>query len=196
MNSSVPIILIAYPLEWRCYSKLSRKLDKILRAIPSFSVIYPHDCQGFITRFFSADLRVISINPVYEQDLKASHAIILDDGFSFEQLKTELVNTGINLRCLQIAITRGVNIDKKESSDIYIGRGSGFGNPYQIGLDGDDREEVIRKFQYDFDRGYLRDNFKTRLLALQGKRLGCHCKPLSCHGDVLAEYLNSYDDGL
>ncbi len=24
--------------------------------------------------------------------------------------------------------------------------------------------------------------------------VGCHCKPEACHGDVIAEYLNSYED--
>ncbi|MCG6418638.1 DUF4326 domain-containing protein [Vibrio fluvialis] len=28
-----------------------------------------------------------------------------------------------------------------------------------------------------------------------GKRLGCFCKPDDCHGDIIAEFLNSYDDG-
>ncbi|MFA0332436.1 DUF4326 domain-containing protein [Vibrio cyclitrophicus] len=27
------------------------------------------------------------------------------------------------------------------------------------------------------------------------KRLECFCKPEACHGDVLADYLNSWDDG-
>jgi len=26
---------------------------------------------------------------------------------------------------------------------------------------------------------------------LQGKVLGCHCKPLACHGDILAELANN-----
>jgi hypothetical protein len=35
----------------------------------------------------------------------------------------------------------------------------------------------------------------SRVHELAGKRLGCFCKPALCHGDVLADYLNSYDDG-
>ncbi len=196
MNASTPVILIVYPPEWRCYSKFARKLERILAAMTSFSVIYPHDDQGLITQFFSTDHRVMSIGPIPAETLQATHAIVFDDALSFEVLKAELLNAAVNLRCLPVQLTRVVNIDKQEPFDVYIGRGSGFGNPYQIGFDGDDREEVIRKFHYDFDRGYLKDNFKTRLLALQGKRLGCHCKPQLCHGDVLAAYLNGYDDGL
>jgi hypothetical protein len=82
---------------------------------------------------------------------------------------------------------------KTESYDVYIGRGSDWGNPYAIGIDSD-REEVIRKYQYDFERSYLKSS-KEQLLKLRGKTLGCHCKPAACHGDILANYLNSLDDG-
>ena len=68
-------------------------------------------------------------------------------------------------------------------------------NPYAIGFDGD-REDVIRKFKYDFDRDYLKEGaaVKEKLKKLRGKRLGCHCKPEPCHGDILVEYINSLDD--
>jgi hypothetical protein len=89
-----------------------------------------------------------------------------------------------------------VNKDRGEKYDVYIGRGSEFGNPYAIGFDGD-RDEVIRKFAYDFERDFLRGGaeLKEKLKQFKGKRLGCHCAPAPCHGDVLAEYLNCLDDG-
>lgn len=70
------------------------------------------------------------------------------------------------------------------------------GNPYQIGVDGD-RDEVIRKFKYDFDKGFLKpfDNIEKNSLSLKGKIIACHCKPYACHGDVIADYINSLDDG-
>jgi len=86
-----------------------------------------------------------------------------------------------------------VNIDKGAVHDIHIGRGSDWGNPYAIGFDGD-REEVIRKFKYDFERDFLKFS-KKDVLALKGKTLGCHCKPAACHGDIIADYLNVLDDG-
>ena len=45
-----------------------------------------------------------------------------------------------------------------------------WGNPYAIGIDGD-RDEVIRKYQYDFERGYLKSS-NEQLLALRSKTLG------------------------
>lgn len=65
----------------------------------------------------------------------------------------------------------------------YIGRASKWGNPYRIGEDGT-REEVIRKY-----RAYLslRGDLMSSLHELRGHTLVCHCHPLPCHGDVLAE---------
>ena len=130
-----------------------------------------------------------------------TNLILFDDGDTKEELKNEAKILELPSRCISVDITTVVNKDKNDPFDIYIGRGSPWGNPYAVGFgngpdeDQNDREEAIRKYQYDFDRGLLGDeHFKTNLLALKGKRLGCHCKPLACHGDVLADYLNSHDD--
>ena len=74
--------------------------------------------------------------------------------------------------------------------DQYIGRGSPFGNPYPITAE-EGRDEVIRKFEVDFRARLERDpEFLREVLALRGKVLGCHCKPLRCHGDIIAAFLN------
>lgn len=88
---------------------------------------------------------------------------------------------------------------RNEPYDIYIGRGQGekgiFGNPFEIGKDGS-REEVIRLFRIQF---YQRLNFEPgfldKVIALEGKRLGCFCKPLACHGDVYVEFLRGRRKG-
>lgn len=69
--------------------------------------------------------------------------------------------------------------------DVYIGRGSKWGNPFKIGIDGD-REEVIEKY-----RKYILKNKKilNDIEELRDKTLGCYCHPLPCHGDVLIELL-------
>lgn len=70
---------------------------------------------------------------------------------------------------------------RREAFDVYIGRGSKWGNPFHIGPDGL-RATVIRKYE-----GYIqgRTHLMNALHELRGKRLGCYCKPLACHGDVL-----------
>jgi len=58
-----------------------------------------------------------------------------------------------------------------------------------------DREHVINQFRYDFDTDSFPNKKKSEVHKIAGKRLACFCKPNACHGDVLADYLNSYDDG-
>ncbi len=79
-------------------------------------------------------------------------------------------------------ITTRVVHCKKEPYDIYIGRPSKWGNPFAIGIDGD-RDEVIRRYEAWIR---TRPNLMVTLPELKGKVLGCWCKPLPCHGDVLA----------
>jgi len=75
--------------------------------------------------------------------------------------------------------------------EVYIGRGSPYGNPYMIGPDGD-RREVIRLYKIYFHARLDRDpEFASKVQALRGRVLGCHCSPRACHGDVILEYLNS-----
>ena len=80
--------------------------------------------------------------------------------------------------------TRVVNVSN-EDYDVYIGRGSQYGNPFKIGPDGN-RNEVIKKYEM-----WLRNSSDLLyyLYNLQGKRLGCHCKPKACHGDILVKML-------
>jgi len=75
---------------------------------------------------------------------------------------------------------------KYENYDVYIGRGSIWGNPYKIGVDGN-RKDVIFMCEK-----YIRSNHQLlkRINELEGKILGCHCKPKACHGDIYIKILN------
>lgn len=191
----MPNILIAYPQAFGCYEKFERKIDVILSNLTHFRLAYISDYNGFIEKHFSSDKHLIdSVDTSAGNYLSnITHAIIFDDSESFNHLIENAKTIGIKLRIIETVITKVVNIDKGEKHDVYIGRGSPWGNPYAIGFEGDDREDVIRKYKYDFERGYLKSN-KADALKLKGKVLGCHCKPAACHGDVIAEYLNSLDD--
>lgn len=194
MNSQEPTILIAYPKEFICYSKFERKISKIFSSLPRFSLAMIDDYNGYIAKKMESDQRIHDAIKTSEDKLEqVTHAVIFNDGESFTHIIDELKQKGIAARIINTVITKVVNIDKNESYDVYIGRGSAWGNPYAIGIDGD-RDEVIRKYHYDFERGYLKSN-KQQLLQLRGKILGCHCKPYPCHGDILADYLNALDDG-
>lgn len=70
---------------------------------------------------------------------------------------------------------------KREPYDIYIGRPTKWGNPFTIGKDGT-RDAVISKYE-----AYImgRPDLIQALPELEGKTLGCWCKPKACHGDIL-----------
>ena len=93
----------------------------------------------------------------------------------------------------QNKIGKVVNINK-DDYDVYIGRGSKWGNPYThksntkakyvVGS----RKEAIEKYErYLVNNKELMDS----LSELVGKTLGCYCKPKSCHGDILLKHINN-----
>ncbi|MBO0239055.1 DUF4326 domain-containing protein [Escherichia coli] len=193
-------VLIMYHPKFASAGKFERKLTKILSTLDNYQILYFADPANLITNFFDSKLLKLLGDNVLDsvvQDEKLTHAVIFDSTYSpkFTTIKSSLSEV-IPVRYIQDKITFVSNKDKGEHFDTYIGRGTLWGNPYAIGQDGD-RDEVIRKFAYDFSRNFLRggDDFNEKLKLLRGHTLGCHCKPYACHGDVLAEYLNKLDDG-
>jgi hypothetical protein len=88
---------------------------------------------------------------------------------------------------------------KKEEYDIYIGRGSKWGNPFSH------KDGTLAQFKVNARKeaieGYeawikTQDHLMGSLQELKGKTLGCWCKPQSCHGDVLKKLVDSLDRGL
>lgn len=81
-----------------------------------------------------------------------------------------------------------------EKFDVYIGRGSKWGNDYshkegtKASHKVDSVEEAIGCYRLQLWHN-IKEGFVTidDLLALDGKRLGCYCKPRPCHGDVLVK---------
>lgn len=70
--------------------------------------------------------------------------------------------------------------------DVYIGRGSKWGNPFPI-VACVTREEVIEKYKAWFPTSGL----SSQISELRGKNLVCFCAPKACHGDVLLELANA-----
>jgi hypothetical protein len=75
---------------------------------------------------------------------------------------------------------------KMTGKHVYIGRGSKWGNPFEIGKDGD-RAYVIDSYCLH----YLprKQSLIDALPELDGKILECYCVPERCHGEVLIETL-------
>ncbi len=95
-----------------------------------------------------------------------------------------------------------IHIRDRREDDVYIGReGKGedgyFGNPFVLTQfnNGLARRASILKFKtYFLQRVETDPEFRKRVLELRGKRLACFCKPAACHGDVIAEWLDSQSE--
>lgn len=192
-------VLIAYPIDFLSYSKFERKVDKIISSLENVELFFVLDENGFIEKYSTAKgLLTVHFNSDKEALNFVTHAILFQDEERncFFTLYDELLNNGVPTRLINLKITKVSNKDAGDSYDVYIGRGTLWGNPYQMGKEGT-RDEVIAKFAYDFEKRFLKlpEKFDENIEKLRGKTLGCHCKPAACHGDVIASYLNSQDDG-
>ena len=195
------VVLILYPKEFQCLSKFQRKVALLTSNLADFRIVSIADPNCLIENVcqdLDIDYKVID-------DWKSpiiTHTIIFDDGEVFPQEIEWFRRQGIGLRIIKIKITRVINIHRQKqfaglkstSAYEYIGRGSYWGNPYSMHAENENREEVIRLFKYDFDHEKFPRKRKSEVYKLAGKRLGCFCKPEACHGDVIADFLNSWDD--
>jgi hypothetical protein len=197
-------ILILYPDLFNCFSKFERKVKNITGDIEEFNISYLRDSNKLVSEYVNTANNTCLVEQVMQIDNSGlTHAIIFDDGESFNDEIKIIRSLKIPLRIIKVTVTRVINIKKeiefkgiKSTANYeYIGRGSYWGNPHSMFEEGDDREEVIRKYKYDFDFEKFPHIDKSEVFKLVGKKLGCFCKPATCHGDVLADFLNEYDDG-
>lgn len=89
---------------------------------------------------------------------------------------------------------------RKESYDVYIGRPSEYGNPYTHINDKQTKAQFVVKTREDAISSYRKwllsqPEMLKRIMELDGKVLGCWCKPKSCHGDVIVEVINKIKTG-
>jgi len=74
---------------------------------------------------------------------------------------------------------------------IKVDRTSIFGNPFFINKHGN-RLDVIEYYRLYFYARLQRDpQFKKEVHKLKDKILGCWCKPLPCHADIIVNYLDN-----
>jgi hypothetical protein len=90
--------------------------------------------------------------------------------------------------------TTVINIKSGEPYDVLIGRPSEWGNPFShlkksaAKFKVATRKEAVEKYR---EWIMTQPELLNKLETLRGKRLGCYCKPLECHGDVLIELLEA-----
>lgn len=197
-------LLVLLPEEFNCYTKLERKLDRISSSLMNFKIT-TNSPNELLKLYQEHNRDCIEVSYLHDwKSVEFTHAVIFKDDEIFNDAEEYIRLLNIPLRIIQIKITRVINIDtdiqyksiRKNDVYEYIGRGSPWGNPYSMTTHNEeDRKNVIHSFKYDFDRDILLKAKKGDVYKLAGKRLGCFCKPFDCHGDILANFLNSWDDG-
>ncbi|RUO68350.1 DUF4326 domain-containing protein [Idiomarina ramblicola] len=200
-KTEVPKVLVAYPDDFKRPVFFERTLNKVLSGLEDYQIQSLNDVHLFTEELFGD--RVTKIEGIDESahsklselTANADYAVIFWNGYEFNYLVHQALSLPIQSRIIPISTTKVRNKDAGEQYDVYIGRRSPWGNPFAIGDDGMDRKDVIEKYKKYFQSEILSDPSKKKALrSLKGKRLGCHCKPMACHGDVIADYLNSLDD--
>jgi len=78
---------------------------------------------------------------------------------------------------------------RKTDRFVRIDRSSDWGNPFEMGSDGD-RNTVCDSYEIFFPRKFSLHN---RLDELRGKVLGCWCYPARCHGMYRADKIKEVD---
>lgn len=89
--------------------------------------------------------------------------------------------------------TELVNVERHGKDGVtMIDRTTRFGNKFVLEENGGlySRERSIEKYRSWFKNKIRKDpDFRKAVDDLAGQKLGCWCKPKSCHGDVILEYL-------
>ena len=100
-------------------------------------------------------------------------------------------------------ITKTVIVNMRHRKpDVACDRSSIFGNPFNHLELGITRDEVCELFIPYFYKKLTNPDFRDKVLALKGKKLGCwcrcesscnhpKCKPLRCHLETIVNYLEN-----
>lgn len=197
-------LLIGLPKEFGFKKLFEESMNSVVQDFRDFDISLIADRNNIAKSFFEMrGLNSIAINPpkfrVESLELvkKHSHTVLFWDGEELSDLVYFSKIMRVPSRLFPVRIAKVCNKDKGDPFDIYIGRGSPWGNPYPIEHHegGNARRDVIEKYKAFFKEQFLSNPEKKKaLLSLRGMRLACHCKPLDCHGDVIAEFLNSYEE--
>lgn len=193
------VIVVAISKDVTSKETIYSKLDEALSAINECALVAVNDTQQFIKNY--GEERGIQVSfknctsriAAKQIASKATHLIVFWSGLDLTDLIFFAVQRKIPTKLIPLLVTTVVNRDKGQDFDVYIGRGTPLGNPFAIehGTDADRAHVIGRYREYFFKELIVKPDIKNYLEGLRGLRLGCHCKPLPCHGDVIAEYLNS-----
>jgi len=118
---------------------------------------------------------------------KAAKAIPKDDWRPDERERQSLCKAG---RAVVANASKDQNLilwAEQNGKAVRVDRGSKYGNPFILDADGD-RDCVCENYEHNYIP--LKPSILNSIEQLKGKVLICHCYPLRCHGDTLANFAN------
>lgn len=181
---------------------IARKLDHLLSGFQPSEIVGVNDPKDILKQYCDArGIRYSAKQCKGRADAvhiieKVNRLVMFWTGRDTHDLIFCAISARVPYKIVPVPITTVWNKDADQEFDLYIGRGGPWGNPFPI-IPGtnETRDVVIEKYRQYFATEILENpSMRAQLLKLQGLRLGCHCKPSSCHGDVIAEFLNCYLD--
>lgn len=193
------VVVIAISNDLRLSEDLYKKIETALKNIDEYEIHAINDKNktleayaqqnGIAIKFKSCSSR-IGAKQIISQ---ATHFIAFWSGYDLSDLIFFAALYKLPTKIIPIALTTVANKDADQAFDVYIGRGSPLGNPFPIehGTDADRAHVIERYRQYFYDEIITNPEKLQYLRSLKGLRLGCHCKPLACHGDIIADYINN-----
>jgi hypothetical protein len=85
--------------------------------------------------------------------------------------------------------TKVVNL-RIQQCEARIDRKTEFGNPFKMNSEAE-RDQVCERYKLWLWKKFKSDDgFARRLMALEGKTLGCWCAPKRCHGHEIVKLIN------
>ena len=198
-----PQLLIALP-HLLCFKKLfADTIESVINTLGDVDITLISDRAGVAKNILETmgihpnEARILTRLNAQIEVQKYSHVLAFWDGDEPTDIVYFARLYSKHLRIIPVQITKVKNKNHNEEFDVYIGRGTLWGNPFPMEQETDKfkRNVVIEKYKIFFKEEIVSDPKKLKLLlTLKGLRLGCHCSPLPCHGDVIANFLNSYDE--
>ena len=122
-----------------------------------------------------------------QDGMKAVRAIPTDPWSESERQRQVQVEKGIAVVATASADKNLITWAESNGKAMRVDRGTKYGNPFVLPDDGS-RDHVCDCYEHNYLPN--KPSITTGIDVLKGKVLICHCYPLRCHGDALAEMAN------
>src|SRR5688572_10622655 len=141
--SESPILVVGVSCSFSNKALLRSKLDRYTAGLPPFEVVGFNDSKGLIRDYFQGRLvkSVAASASLYEKRklLKGARwAVFFWDGTGLADVIYLASLYEAKLKVVAVETTRVANKERGDEFDVYIGRGTPWGNPFPIG-EGADR---------------------------------------------------------